>query len=189
MFNVCSNLKLGPCKVRIIINDSWSMQGDSISDNKLPVESYLEKFPGQVSMNNSGNLNVPANLCFQTMGAPTANLLLKDSEQMTLFAGDSLEHASKDGLQTQDSFGKWISNVIADSPLTLDDTTLDSSMSTNQSFASPHMNIPQFSAAKKIFNITEISPSWALSSEETKVFFLIDHQYVFAVVLFRGMDN
>ena len=139
------------------------MQSDSISDNKLPVESYLEKFPGQVSMNNSGNLNVPANLCFQTMGAPTANLLLKDSEQMTLFAGDSLEHASKDGLQTQDSFGKWISNVIADSPLPLDDT--------------------------KIFNITEISPSWALSSEETKVFFLIDHQYVFAVVLFRGMDN
>ncbi|XP_027164944.1 calmodulin-binding transcription activator 5 [Coffea eugenioides] len=123
--------------------NGYGITGDSISDNKLPVESYLEKFPGQVSMNNSGNLNVPANLCFQTMGAPTANLLLKDSEQMTLFAGDSLEHASKDGLQTQDSFGKWISNVIADSPLPLDDT--------------------------KIFNITEISPSWALSSEETKI--------------------
>lgn len=141
---------------------------DSISDNKLPMESYLEKFPGQVSMNNSGNLNVPANLCFQAMGGPTANFLLKDSEQMTLFAGNSLEHVSKDGLQTQDSFGQWIHDVIADSSLSLDDTTLDPSISTNQSFASSQVNT-QFSATKQIFNITEISPSWALSSEETKI--------------------
>ncbi|KAL3508152.1 hypothetical protein ACH5RR_033534 [Cinchona calisaya] len=140
---------------------------DSISYDTLPVESYLEKFPVQVSLNNSGNLNDPANLC--SVGGPSTNSLRKDSEQMTFFVGDSLENVSKDGLQTQDSFAKWMNEIIADSPLSLDDRALDSSMSTHQSFSSPSVETPQFSSMEQIFNITEISPSWALSSEETKI--------------------
>ncbi|KAL3505654.1 hypothetical protein ACH5RR_031036 [Cinchona calisaya] len=151
-------------------SNGYRMTNNSLSDNKSPMESDVEKFLGPDTTNGSGNLNVPTNLSFQAVGfQTTSNSQQKDSEQIACFASDPLQNLSKDGLQTQDSFGKWMNDVITGSPLSLDDTALESSVSSHQSVASPNMDHHQSLAMEQIFHITDISPSWALSCEETKI--------------------
>ncbi|CAA3000778.1 Calmodulin-binding transcription activator 5 [Olea europaea subsp. europaea] len=88
----------------------------------------------------------------------------------SLGAVDSLDNLGKDGFQTQDSFGRLVNDIIADSPGSVDDYTLKSSIPmVHQSFTSPTTNNRQESIAGQIFNVTDISPSWAFSSEETKI--------------------
>lgn len=85
---------------------------------------------------------------------------------------NSLENVATDNLQTQDSFGRWMTYIVADSPGSVDDQTLESPISTgHQSFTSPMTDNRLLSALDHIFNITDVSPSWALSTEETKVLF------------------
>ncbi|KAI3459232.1 hypothetical protein Pfo_015895 [Paulownia fortunei] len=87
-----------------------------------------------------------------------------------LGGGDSLDNLRKDTLQAQDSFGRWMTYIIADSPGSVDDQALESSISTgHQSFTSPTMDNHISYALDQIFNITDVSPSWALSTEETKM--------------------
>jgi len=81
-----------------------------------------------------------------------------ESGVMTVSTGDSFDSLNQDRLQTQDSFGRWMNYFITDSPESTDDPTLESSVSTGQSYA-----------REQTFNITEISPAWASSTEETKV--------------------
>lgn len=76
-------------------------------------------------------------------------------------------------LQSQDSFGKWINYMIAtDSPGSVDDPSLEpATLAGYQSFPSPNLD-NKLSAEEQIFNITDVSPAWAFSSEETKVLLL-----------------
>lgn len=66
----------------------------------------------------------------------------------------------KDGLKNQDSFGRWMNYNLTDSPLVIDDPNGQESVT-----------IPsgQSQSLQQIFNITEVSPSWASSKEETKI--------------------
>lgn len=67
----------------------------------------------------------------------------------------------KDGLPTQESFGRWMNYIITDSPGSIDDPL-------------QHPFTPfngDHNSTDKIFNITDVSPSWALTNEETKVLF------------------
>ncbi|GMJ12270.1 CALMODULIN-BINDING TRANSCRIPTION ACTIVATOR 6 [Hibiscus trionum] len=73
--------------------------------------------------------------------------------------GDSLEFLVNDGLQSQDSFGKWINDFITEPLGSVGYPVLESSISSAKDFSSP----------EQIFSITEVSPGWAYSTEKTKI--------------------
>ncbi|GMY27887.1 calmodulin-binding transcription activator 5 isoform X4 [Fagus crenata] len=84
-------------------------------------------------------------------GQVNTNMPRRDS--ITMGTNDSLDILVNDGLQCQDSFGRWINQIMADSPGSLDETVLESSFS---------------SVPEQIFSITDVSPAWAFSTEKTK---------------------
>lgn len=75
--------------------------------------------------------------------------------------GDSLDILAGDGLQSQDSFGKWMNYIMTDSPGSVDDPVLEPSISSGHH---------QFTVPEHLFSITDVSPAWAFSNEKTKVF-------------------
>ncbi|KAL2921194.1 Calmodulin-binding transcription activator 5 [Bienertia sinuspersici] len=89
----------------------------------------------------------------------------------------------KDGLQTQDSFGRWMNEIIVDSPESGDDPSFDSSGATSHgSLISSGAVNHEGPVPAQIFCITDISPSRAYSTEETKIlvvgFFHQEYQYL-----------
>ncbi|KAK3008546.1 hypothetical protein RJ639_013391, partial [Escallonia herrerae] len=135
------------------------LQGNFQSVHKEPANSSFANLPEQIVGSNSIQFNVLDNACFQTVGGPT--------DMVTVGPADSLEIPSKDALHTQDSFGRWINYIMTDSPKPVVDPTLVPSISTgHESFTSPVSVHP---ALEQIFNITDVSPAWALSTEETKI--------------------
>nr|AXC59789.1 CAMTA transcription factor [Fraxinus velutina] len=151
--------------------NGYRINDGALSTNKLSRESLINNFHGQVTGSNSIYLDVPNNVSYQSiegqMVVNSQNLL---SGLESLGAIDSLDNLGKDGFQTQDSFGRLVNNIIADSPGSVDDHTLESSIPmVHQSFTTPMTNNHQASIAGQIFSITDISPSWAFSSEETKI--------------------
>ncbi|XP_055814235.1 calmodulin-binding transcription activator 6 isoform X1 [Solanum dulcamara] len=117
------------------------------------VSSSLERMS---TVNNSNEIT------FQTVdGQMTSSFEKNESGVMTVSTDDSFDSLNKDRLQIQDSFGRWMNYLITDSPGSTDDPTPESSVSTGQSYA-----------REQIFNITEISPAWAFSTEETKIFII-----------------
>lgn len=148
-------------------------------------------FPGLGLGNPVNNFNVPADIGRQSMqGQITSTSLQNNFGKTALSLGNSIDNLIKDGLQTQDSFGRWINDIIIESPVSADDMTLGSSVSTShQSFTSPSMgpNLSSIPEQYQIFYITDISPSWASSTEPTKVvyaekfflhccFYMLPHQ-------------
>lgn len=84
--------------------------------------------------------------------------------------GDISDKMVKDGLQSQDSFGRWINEIIVDSPESVDNPSFESSMATSHgSLISSGAVNHEGPVPAQIFCITDISPSWAYSNEETKV--------------------
>lgn len=73
---------------------------------------------------------------------------------------DVLDTMRKDGVAAQESFGRWMNYIITDSPGSIDDplqhpfTTLNG----NNHHHTDH-----------IFNITDVSPAWALTNQDTKI--------------------
>ncbi|XP_068659934.1 calmodulin-binding transcription activator 5-like [Aristolochia californica] len=74
----------------------------------------------------------------------------------------------KNALQTQDSFGRWVNYIENDTPVSLDDLPLEISV-TNENKPGLSTTTDQLSPQQHIFNITDVSPAWAFSTEETKV--------------------
>lgn len=71
-----------------------------------------------------------------------------------------------EGLQKQDSFGTWINNIISDTPCSVDGSALVSSISSSVVVDNQPSYLPE-----QVFNLTEVSPTWASSTEKTKVSF------------------
>ncbi|KAK3188822.1 hypothetical protein Dsin_028383 [Dipteronia sinensis] len=105
------------------------------------------------------NFNIPDGLYRQTMGSQV-NLNVQREDPSVMCSGDSLDVLASDGLQSQDSFGRWMNYIMAESPGSVDDPTLESSMSSGY-----HQN----TVPEHIFNITDVSPTQALSTEKTKI--------------------
>ncbi|CAA3031818.1 calmodulin-binding transcription activator 5 isoform X4 [Olea europaea subsp. europaea] len=83
---------------------------------------------------------------------------------------DYLDNLNEDGLQMQDSFGRWINYIITDSPGSVDDQPLESSISAGYKSLTPPTNDSHGSSVLgQIFNITDVSPAWGFSNEETKI--------------------
>ncbi|KAK3015645.1 hypothetical protein RJ639_005519 [Escallonia herrerae] len=148
------------CKFILALVENGSLlQGNSQSVHKVPANSSFTNRPEQMVGSNSIPFNVLDNACFQTVGGPT--------DMVTVGPADSLEIPTTDALRTQDSFGRWINYIMTDSPKPVVDPTLEPSISTgHESFTSPVSDHP---ALDKIFSITDVSPAWALSTEETKI--------------------
>nr|GEX47360.1 calmodulin-binding transcription activator 5 isoform X1 [Tanacetum cinerariifolium] len=91
---------------------------------------------------------------------------MKDTHVANVGTG-VLDMMRKDGLPAQDSFGRWMNYIIADSPGAIDDPFLNPEplFTSQQSLGIPNGDHHE----SQIFNITEVSPSWALSTEETKI--------------------
>lgn len=101
----------------------------------------------------------------------------------TARAGDLSEETVKDGLLSQDSFGKWMNDIMVDSPGSVDDPYIETSVANcHGSVMSPGAANKKGPVPKQIFCITEMSPTWACSTEETKIlvvgFFHQEYQHL-----------
>ncbi|XP_058094777.1 calmodulin-binding transcription activator 6-like [Magnolia sinica] len=97
----------------------------------------------------------------------------KDFEMVTTGTDETLNLFDQNTLQTQDSFGMWMKYIVNESPGGLRDLPPVGPMSTDHASGSPatmEQSLPQ----EKVFSITDVSPAWASSKEETKVI-LIGH--------------
>ncbi|CAN7000950.1 hypothetical protein IGI04_020284 [Brassica rapa subsp. trilocularis] len=94
----------------------------------------------------------------------------KDSAEHLTVADESLDALLNNGPQSRENFGRWMNSFIGDPNGSLEDpsfeamVTLDQNPLDPQATFHPHSDLPQ-----QVFNITEVSPAWAYSSEKTKI--------------------
>lgn len=133
------------------------MQCDPLSANIYPAENTSSGNLTDLAAGNKDHINISNNASLGTVAT-----------------GDSLDTINKDGLQTQDSFGRWMTSIITNSPdsVLVDDQNLECSISTGQETSS-FMDHHQSTFSEQIFTITDVSPASALSTEETKVLFFL----------------
>lgn len=101
----------------------------------------------------------------------------------TVGAGYLSDKMAKDGLQSQDSFGRWMNEIIVDSPDSVDGPSFESSGATSHgSLVSSGAVNNERHVPAQIFCITDISPTWAYSTEEIKIlvvgFFHQEYQHL-----------
>ncbi|XP_028772117.1 calmodulin-binding transcription activator 5 isoform X2 [Neltuma alba] len=118
--------------------------------------------------NNSAQYNFSESLNLQT-ATNQLNSNAQSGHSSTMGGGDFVGNIINDTLQSQDSFGKWINNMMADSPSSIDDSGLESSVSSVHDSYSSGLDNHQSSLPEQLFNITDVSPVWACSAEKTKV--------------------
>ncbi|XP_024982765.1 calmodulin-binding transcription activator 6-like isoform X2 [Cynara cardunculus var. scolymus] len=82
-----------------------------------------------------------------------------------------LDMMGKEGLPSQDSFRRWMNYIITDSPGAIDDPLLtpEPLLIGQESLGILSGDRHESHSNEQIFSITEVSPAWALSSEETKI--------------------
>lgn len=126
-----------------------------------------------IARSNNTHSSFPDSVHVQKLGVQVnTNMLRGDS--ITMGTCDSLDIPVNDGLESQDSFGRWMNHIMADSPDSLDDVVLESSISSgHESSVSKALDHHKSSIPEQIFSITEVSPTWAFSTEKTKVFILL----------------
>ncbi|XP_017974984.1 PREDICTED: calmodulin-binding transcription activator 5 [Theobroma cacao] len=152
--------------------DSFFNQGSQIAANGFSNDdghtsaynlstgiSSLGNLTDPVAQSNNAYINYPEGICNQVSGGQVnSNVQRKDFR--VIGTGDSLDLLVDDGLQSQDSFGRWINYIITESPGSVDDPVPESSISSGQeSITSP----------EQIFSITGVSPAWAYTTEKTKI--------------------
>lgn len=114
------------------------------------------------------------------------NLQRRDSSAVV--ADQPGDAVLNNGFGSQDSFGRWVNNFISDSPGSVDDPSLEAVYTPGQdSSTTPDVYHSQSNVPEQVFNITDVSPAWAYSTEKTKVsriipYFLIDLFYYSPVV-------
>ncbi|KAL6526483.1 hypothetical protein OROGR_015573 [Orobanche gracilis] len=153
-----------------IIN-KYKIIDDSLATDKVSPESSSNSFSGHGAGNYSIGYNTPNNMSYQTpAGETNTNSETLVSGLGSLFEDNSVNNIGKDSLEAQNCFGRWMTDIIAGSSGSVDNQALESSLSIgHQSFTSSVMDNHLSSVPDRIFNITDVSPSWALSTEETKI--------------------
>ncbi|KAF9607258.1 hypothetical protein IFM89_033465 [Coptis chinensis] len=96
---------------------------------------------------------------------------------------DEFAYVGKDDFYKQDSFGRWMNCIMSDSPGSLDDLPVESSVTTgHESSTSTVIDHNLSSTQQLVFYITDISPAWSYSEEETKVivvgYFHASHSHI-----------
>ncbi|GER52141.1 calmodulin-binding transcription activator [Striga asiatica] len=139
--------------------NSCRISDDGIISSKVNPDISANSFFGQVTHNNTANHCNPNTIPYQAVGSEmkvNSNSVVSGLEQLNCS-------------QAQDSFGTWMTYAIADSPESVGDQVMQSSMlDGHKSFTYPmvdHHHPPP----GQIFKISDISPAWALSTEVTKI--------------------
>ncbi|CAA0824131.1 Calmodulin-binding transcription activator 5 [Striga hermonthica] len=147
-------------------------QDDPLVTDQVSPKSSSNSFSGHGA---SGiycmDYNIANNVSYQSApcekNANSENFISRLGE---LVACRSLKNIGKDGLVSQDSLGMWMPNANADSSRPVDCQGLEPSISAgHESFTSSVMDNHLSSVPSQMFNITDVLPSWALSTQETKV--------------------
>ncbi|CAK7326385.1 unnamed protein product [Dovyalis caffra] len=154
---------------QIAVNGSVN-DGSTLSGYHLSAEmSALGNLTESIVRSSNTQFNNPDSVYSQLTGAQV-NSDGQRKDSIVLGASDSLDMLVNDGLQSQDSFGRWMNSIIDDSPSSVDDAVLESSISSgHESFASPGIDQHQSSVQEQKFIITDFSPAWAFSNETTKI--------------------
>ncbi|CAJ2653999.1 unnamed protein product [Trifolium pratense] len=94
----------------------------------------------------------------------------QNSHHVSSSGVDSLNTLVNDRLQSQDSFGMWVNQIMSDSPCSVDDSALGSSATpVNEPYSSLDVDNQQLSLPEQIFNLTDVSPVWVSSTEKSKI--------------------
>ncbi|CAF1933795.1 unnamed protein product [Brassica oleracea var. botrytis] len=94
----------------------------------------------------------------------------KDTAEHLTVADESLDALLNNGPQSRENFGRWMDSFIGDPNGSLEDPSFEAMVTlyqdplAPQATYNPHSDLPQ-----QVFNITEVSPAWAYSSEKTKI--------------------
>ncbi|XP_057517855.1 calmodulin-binding transcription activator 6-like isoform X2 [Amaranthus tricolor] len=130
-------------------------------------------------LSSRSSINPIVEICSTYMGDMSLPLLKVQTDQKeesrvyntgTVGAGDFSDNMAKDGLLSQDSFGRWINEIIVDSPESVEDPTYESSGATSHgSLVSSGAVNNEGPVPLQRFCITDVSPSWAYSTKETKI--------------------
>jgi hypothetical protein len=160
------------------------LQGGILSGYNLSAEmSTLGNLTKSIVRSGNTQFNSPDSVYSQLTSAQV-NSEAQRKGSIVPGTSDSLNNLFNDGLQSQDSFGRWMSSIIDHSPCSVDDAVLESSISSGyDSFASPGIDQHQSSVQEQTFIITDFSPAWAFSNETTKVYFLFIQSSVAILVV------
>ncbi|KAL1545322.1 calmodulin-binding transcription activator 6-like isoform X2 [Salvia divinorum] len=172
--------------------NNYKISTDAQSINKVSPESADSSFSGQVA--NAVNYNIPNNSSYQTVNHETTfSSDTRISGLVTLGAsGNGMHLVGSDGFQSQDSLGT--THVIAGSSESVDNHSLEPSLlNPLQSYSYNMKDNHRYSPLGQIFTITDISPSWAISTEETKIlvvgFYSDGHQHYEDSKLYLACGN
>ena len=82
-----------------------------------------------------------------------------------------LETMGNHGIKNQDSFGRWMNFTMTDSPEIVDPNLISEPLVSagRENGRTPSGYNHQSHSLQQIFTINEVSPSWASSTEDTKV--------------------
>ncbi|XP_047975464.1 calmodulin-binding transcription activator 6-like isoform X2 [Salvia hispanica] len=159
--------------------NNYKISTDAQSTNKVSPESSYSSFSGQVAC--AVNYNIPNNSSYQRVDHDTTfSSDTNISGLVTLDGvGNGMHLVGPDGYQSQDGFGT--THVIAGSPESVDNHSLEPSLlNPHKSYLYNMKDNNRYSPLGQIFTVTDISPSWAISTEETKIlvvgFFSDGHQ-------------
>ncbi|GKV31380.1 hypothetical protein SLEP1_g40074 [Rubroshorea leprosula] len=153
-----------------------TLQAFNVSDQHTDFINLTE----HITKSGNDYLDIPDGVFNQTMGCEVhTDITTKDSGAVGTV--DSIDVLVHDRLQSQDSLGNWMNYLMTESPISIDDHVVDSSVSSdNHSVASSTADYQQSNVPEQIFTVTDISPAWAYSAQKTKIlitgFFHPDYQ-------------
>ncbi|KAJ0264278.1 Calmodulin-binding transcription activator 6 [Hirschfeldia incana] len=94
----------------------------------------------------------------------------KDSAEHVTVADESLDALLNNGPQSRENFGRWMNSFIGDPNGSLEDPSFEPMVTLEQDPLAPQAPFhPHTDTPQQVFNITEVSPAWAYSSEKTKI--------------------
>ncbi|KAL4380946.1 hypothetical protein AHAS_Ahas04G0084300 [Arachis hypogaea] len=131
----------------------------NVASNLVPEIHSFSKLAQPIVESNSVPYSIPDSVDFQR------------TSPISLAGVDSSNTLVNPSLQSQDSFGMWINNMISDSPPCSVESALESSISSSVQgqYSSLVAGNQLSSLPEQVFTITDVSPTWASSTEKTKI--------------------
>ncbi|KEH32339.1 calmodulin-binding transcription activator [Medicago truncatula] len=150
---------------QILLNDSFS----NVVNNASAEIRTFNNLTQPIAVSNSIPYNFSESVTLQTI----SNQGYQNEQRnhpVSSSGVDSLNTLVNDRLQSQDSFGMWVNQFMSDSPCSVDDSALGSSVSSvNEPYSSLVVDNQQLSLPEQVFNLTDVSPAWVSSTEKSKI--------------------
>ncbi|KAK7329526.1 hypothetical protein VNO77_23696 [Canavalia gladiata] len=158
------------------VNTSTTPNGGNVPSLYQPNQSLLNGSFGNVATNPSAEIHSLGNLTQPISGSNSVpygfpeSVNLPNNNPISPDGADALSIVVNEGLQSQGSFGMWM-NIISDTACSVNESTLESSIppSVHEPYSSLVVDNLQSLLPEQVFNLTEVSPAWASSTEKTKV--------------------